>query len=189
MAGFRLAPLRAMLLTALFAALTAVLSFIRIPLPFTPVPVTGQTMATMLAGAILGPYWGTLSQVLYVAMGMVGLPVFAGGTAGPGVLVGPTGGYLVGFIAGAWVIGTLLPVKHAVGNVRMFLALFTGGVLVVYLFGIPWLAAVAGLSFRQAVLVGALPFLPGDVLKVVAATIMLPRLWRLLGEVPHMARR
>lgn len=176
----RSTSLRAMLLAALFASLTSVLSLIRIPVPFTPVPITGQTVAVMLAGAILGPHWGAISQMLYVAMGIVGLPVFAGGTAGFSVLVGPTGGYLVGFIAGAWTTGVLLPARPGFGVARALSAALAGGVVVVYLFGIPWLSIVAGLSLRKALLVGALPFLPGDIAKAVVVALLLPRLCRLL---------
>lgn len=173
-------PLQPMLLTALLAGLTAAMALLRIPLPWTPVPVTGQTLAVILAGALLGPRWGALSQAIYVAMGLAGLPVFAGGQAGLPAVLGPTGGYIWGFPAGAWVVGRLLPPRQAPGWARAFLASLAGGVGVVYLLGVPWLALEAGLGLKQALIAGAVPFLPGDLLKCLAASAILPRLCRIL---------
>jgi len=92
-------------LTSLFAVLTALGAYIIIPLPFTPVPITMQTFFVYLAAAILGSRLGTLSMVIYLCLGVAGLPVFHGGLAGFGVLGGPTGGYIFGFILGSYVIG------------------------------------------------------------------------------------
>ena len=95
-AGSRGLDARSLALAGMMAALTAVLAYIRIPLPFSPVPVSAQTLAVMFAGALLGARLGAFSQLVYVLMGAVGLPVFAGGQGGPAVLAGPTGGYLIG---------------------------------------------------------------------------------------------
>lgn len=89
------------------ASIIAVLSFISIPLPFSPVPITLQTLGVMLSGLLLGPQLGSISVGLYLIAGTLGLPIFAGGAAGIGVLMGPSGGYLLGFLPGAWMIGTL----------------------------------------------------------------------------------
>ncbi len=99
---------KGMVLCALFAALTGVGALIAIPLPFTPVPITLQTFFIFLAGALLGKYLGALSQLIYLLLGVVGLPVFAKGSSGIGALLGPSGGYLVGFIPAAFLVGYLL---------------------------------------------------------------------------------
>ncbi len=165
--------LRCLLQVGLFAALTAVLSFVRIPLPFSPVPITGQTLGTMLAGLLLGSWAGALSQLIYVLVGLSGLPVF-GGMAGPAVLAGPTGGYLVGMICGAFVVGALR--GNTEQALRMFAGCLVGGILVVYIFGVWWLSRVAGLNLTAAVMSGAVPYLPGDVLKSLAAVGLALRL-------------
>lgn len=104
--------LKGMVFAALFAALTAAVAWFKIPLPFTPVPITLQTLVVLLSGAMLGPYYGALSMIIYVAVGAMGLPVFAGGSSGIGALLGPTGGYLVSYFIAAFVIGKMLERKH-----------------------------------------------------------------------------
>lgn len=162
-----------MVYAAMFGALTAVGGFISIPL--YPVPITLQTLFTALAGLLLGGYYGALSQVVYVLLGVIGLPVFDGGKSGLGVLLGPAGGYLIGFILGAYVIGT---VARARRNPRVYwLCLSVAlGYVVVYAAGIAQLSIVAHLTFRKALLVGALPFVPGDVLKCAVAGLLALRL-------------
>src|SRR3989338_3067524 len=103
--------LRGMVFAALFAAFTAAVAWFRIPLPFTPVPITLQTLAVLLSGAMLGPYYGALSMIIYLALGAIGLPVFAGGSSGIGALLGPTGGYLLSYPIAAFVIGKMLEKK------------------------------------------------------------------------------
>ena len=100
--------LKGMVFAALFAALTAAVSPIKIPLGFTPVPITLQTVMVLVSGALLGANLGALAQFLYILVGALGLPVFAGGGSGFGALVGPTSGYLFGFIAAAYVVGKLV---------------------------------------------------------------------------------
>ena len=107
--------MRGMMFAALFAALTAAVSPIRIPLGFTPVPITLQTLMVLLSGAILGARYGALSQVLYLSVGILGLPVFAGGSSGLPVLFGPTGGYLLSYPIAAFCIGWLSEKKRAKG--------------------------------------------------------------------------
>jgi biotin transport system substrate-specific component len=158
---------------AVFAALIAGLTLPgSIPLG-VGVPITLQTLGVMLAGAMLGARKGALAVIVYVVLGLAGLPILAGGTGGLGVLAGPTGGFLVGFIPGAFVIGWLA--ARLTPRLRfwtLLIAIFAGGVLVVYLIGLPWLAVVTGLPLGQAFVVGALPFLPGDVVKVVVAAFV-----------------
>ncbi|MDW8060714.1 MAG: biotin transporter BioY [Thermomicrobium sp.] len=154
--------------------LTALAARIAIPLPFSPVPITGQTFAVLLVGAALGSRRGAASMALYVAEGLAGLPVFAGGAAGPGVLLGPTGGYLVGFIAAAFVTGWLAERGLDRRPVTTALAMALGN-LVIYLFGVSWLSVFVGVA--KAPLLGMVPFLPGDLLKIVLATLALPGAW------------
>ncbi|MFO7942226.1 MAG: biotin transporter BioY [Bacillota bacterium] len=158
---------------ALMVAATATLSFVRIPLPFSPVPITGQTLGTMLAGVLLGASDGALSQAVYVFLGVAGLPLF-GGFAGPGVLLGPTGGYLVGLIGGAWITGWLS--DRGEGAPFILAGCFLGGVVAVYVPGILWLSHITRMGLAGAFLAGALPYLPGDLLKVLATYLMAARL-------------
>jgi len=159
------------------SVLTALAARIAIPLPFSPVPITGQTFAVLLVGAALGSRRGAASMALYVAEGAAGLPVFAGGTAGPGVLLGPTGGYLVGFIAAAFVTGWLAERGWDRRPLTTALAMVLGNV-VIYLLGVSWLSLFVGVT--KAPLLGMVPFLPGDLLKIVLATLALPGAWWIL---------
>lgn len=159
-------PLRRMVYAAMFGALTAAGSFIVIPLQ--PLPITLQTLFTGLAGVLLGGSAGALSQIIYVLLGLIGLPVFAGGKAGMGTLFGPSGGYLLGFIAGAWLIGKITEARREAGPVWIVLALAAGN-LVIYILGTVQLSLVTHLSLLQSWLVGVVPFLPGDLLKMLAA--------------------
>lgn len=164
-----------------FAALTALAAQWRIPLPFTPVPVTGQTFAVLLAGAALGVRAGAASQLLYLAMGAVGMPVFSGATSGWEVVTGATGGYLIGFVAAAAVVGALAERRHD----RRFsttLSAFVVGSFVIYAFGVAGLMATAGMQPSEAILKGVAPFVFGDVLKAGLAAVTLPLAWRLTGD-------
>jgi len=161
--------IRGMIYAAMFGAVTAVGAFIIIPLP--PVPITLQTLFTALSGALLGGALGALSQVVYVLLGIIGLPVFAGGKAGLGVLFGPTGGYLIGFIAGSFVIGKIIEIKKEAGFLLIALAMVVG-FLVLYALGVLQLSIVAKLSFAKALSAGMIPFLIGDAVKIVVATFV-----------------
>ncbi len=159
------------LLVALFAQ-------VRIPLPFTPVPITGQTFAVLLVGAALGARRGAAALTLYLLEGALGLPFFAGGRGGLHVLSGATAGYLFGFVLAAWLTGRLAE-RGLERNVRTSLLPFVAGSLVIYICGLAWLTVVRG-SLRQAIILGLLPFLPGDAVKLLAAALALPAAWRLL---------
>jgi biotin transport system substrate-specific component len=153
---------------AMFAALTAVLGLVSIPLPFSPVPVSGQSLGIMLAGSVLTVKQAAFSVLTFVLIGAVGVPVFSGLTGGLGILVGPRGGYYLGFLVGAIVIALLR--GQSSNPWRLALANLIGGIGVVYLFGVAWLSVVTGMSFEKAVMAGALPFIPGDLFKVFAAS-------------------
>ena len=142
-------------------AATAVAAQVAIPLPGSPVPVVLSNLMAVLAGLLLGPRDGAVAMVVYVLVGLAGVPVFAAGHAGAGVLVGPTGGYLVGFIVAAFLAG-------AVRRRNVWLAT-AAGMAVIYVLGLPWLAWTAHLTWKRAILLGAVPFLPGDALKTIAA--------------------
>ena len=163
------ASVRDLVYTAMFGAATAAGAYLIIPLP--PVPVTLQTFFMAMAGALLGKRRGAMSQVIYILLGIMGLPVFAGGKAGLGVLLGPTGGYLLGFIAGAYVTGWIVQAGGRAGTFRIALAV-VAGFLVVYAFGVTGLCLLAGLTPVKAVSLGMIPFLVGDVLKLGVATLV-----------------
>jgi biotin transport system substrate-specific component len=170
-----------MVYASLFGALTAVGAYIIIPLP--PVPITLQTLFLGLAGTLLGARLGALSQVVYLLLGILGLPVFAGGKAGLGVLFGPTGGYLIGFVAAAFVIGKFAALKTRPGFAWICLSLAVGA-MVIYALGILQLSLVARLTAVKAMAVGVLPFLPGDGIKIVlTAMIALKLRGRLDGKL------
>jgi biotin transport system substrate-specific component len=155
-------------------------------LPFSLVPVTGQTMAVLLVGALLGRRRGSLAVLAYIAEGMAGLPVFAGGAAGPARLLGPTGGYLVGFVAAAYLVG-MLAERGWDRRISTTAAAMALGNLVIYAVGALWLAPFVG-GIDQALAMGVAPFIPGDLLKIGAAALLLPAGWKLLGWIGYQGR-
>lgn len=163
--------LRMMVFASLFAALTAAGAYIHIPVPFSPVPITLQVFFVLLAGSMLKSKWGSLSMIVYTLLGIAGLPVFAGGSSGIGVLFGPTGGYIFGFILAAYIIGKLS--EKAEKTVRPSLLAnsinMSVGVLAIYLCGVLQLMMVAKLGLGAALALGVIPFLPGEVIKTAVA--------------------
>jgi biotin transport system substrate-specific component len=174
---------RGALLVAGGALLTAAAAQVFVPLPFTPVPISGQTFAVLLVAAALGPARGVASMGLYVLLGLVGLPFYAEGASGTAVVMGATGGYLVGFVVAAWVVGHLA--RRGLDRTVWGTAVaYVAGSLVIYAVGVPWLAVVAGVGPQQALLMGVVPFLIGDAVKAALAAGLLPAAWRLVGEGP-----
>ncbi len=153
----------------------AALSQVRLPLPFTPVPLTAQTLGVLLVGAALGTRRGALSLTLYLVLGGLGLPFFAGGNNGWAYLFGPTFGYLLGFVfAAAWA-GRLA--EHGLDRHRASSWLpFIGGMVIIYGLGAAWLAL--SLGWEQALVLGVLPFLPLDFVKATLAWLAWPQVWR-----------
>lgn len=152
-----------------FACLTGLLAQIRFYLPYTPVPVTGQVFAVLLSGVILGKWYGGLSQGLYAGIGAAGLPWFNGLKGGMDVLSGVTGGYIIGFIAAALVIGWF---TDRYIRCRSFIGLFSImllGIALIYLFGVVQLSLVLGVNTQRAIELGALPFIGVDVYKALIA--------------------
>ncbi len=166
-----------------FALLTAAAAQVRIPLPFTPVPITGQTFAVLLSGAALGATAGGASQLLYVAMGAAGLPFFAGGTSGWDVVTGATGGYLLGFVVAAVIVGFLAE-RRQDRTVWSAVPAFLAGSVIIYLIGVPVLYATVDsiTTGEQAIAAGFTPFIVGDLIKVGLAGLLLPTAWRLSGR-------
>ena len=170
--------LRDLFLIVLGSLFVAALAQVQIPLPFTPVPITGQTFGVLLVGAALGSKRGAASLGLYLAEGAFGLPFFAGGAHGLSIVTGATGGYLLGFIAAAYVIG-MLAERGLERNVGASFIPFLTGTIIIYVCGVIWLAIFLG-SFSQALEFGLLPFLIGDALKLIAAALVLPAAWKLV---------
>lgn len=156
-------------------ALIAVSAQLVIPLPFTPVPITLATLTVMASGAALGPLRGTLSAGLYLLIGALGAPVFSHGQSG--VLL-PTFGYIVGYVIAALVVGQLAR-RQADRRVGPAVGLAVLGTLALYVFGVPWLAVSLHIPIGDAIVLGVLPFLIGDALKIVVLSILLPSWWRL----------
>ena len=163
------------------AALTALAAQVSFTLPWTEVPYTLQTGAVLLVGTALGGARGALSMALYVIAGVAGLPVYADGDSGLGRLLGVTGGYLVGFVAAAALVGWLAERRwdRSVGGAALLMAL---GTLVIYAVGVPVLAVVTGMDVPSAVWQGAAVFLPWDAAKLGLAALALPGAWRLAGR-------
>ena len=157
----------------------ALLAQVSIRLPFTPVPITGQTFAVLFIGLLLGSRRGAYAILLYLGEGLVGLPVFAGGAAGPAYLLGPTGGYLLGFVGAAFLTG-LCAERGWDRHFLKSLAALAAGNLVIFFCGALWLSLFVGR--RNVWTAGVWPFLPGMVLKTFAAAILLPAGWRLVGK-------
>jgi biotin transport system substrate-specific component len=163
--------LRMMVFASLFAALTAAGAYIHIPIPFSPVPITLQVFFVLLAGSILKSKWGSLSMIVYTLLGIAGLPVFAGGSSGIGVLLGPTGGYIIGFILAAYIIGKLSEkTENSTGSSLLINAFnMSAGVLIIYLCGFFQLMMVAKVGPEAAFTLGVIPFLPGEIVKTTVA--------------------
>ena len=174
---------------AVFAAIVAVLGLPGGLSVFGAVPITAQTLGVMLAGAVLGPWRGALSMVVFLALVAVGLPLLSGGRGGISVFVGPSAGYLIGWIFGALVIGAIV---HAGGRkpspLRTFVGVVVGGILVVYAFGIPVQAFVTRLPLPATALQSTV-FLPGDLIKSVIATAITLTLVRAYPRAFRFANR
>ena len=175
--------IRTMTRVALFAALTAVGAFIRIPLGYSS--ITLQTFFTAMAGCVLGPWYGALSQLVYVALGLVGLPIFTQG-GGIGYLMQPTCGFLLGLIPAAWVIGRIAGRKPEPKQIVPACLLGYG---VLYAIGVPYMALILntflgkGMGFSAIVWAGMIPFLPGDMIKILCITLLMPPILRQLDKL------
>ncbi|MGI6205528.1 MAG: biotin transporter BioY [Anaerovoracaceae bacterium] len=153
--------------TALMAALICILGPLSIPLPISPVPISLTNLAIYFTVMLIGWKRGTVSYIIYLLIGLCGVPVFSSFTGGPGKLLGPTGGYLIGFIFMTIIAG--LFVEKFDGKYAMYFAGMILGTLVTYAFGTAWLAFEASMSFKAALFAGVIPFIPGDLAKMIVA--------------------
>ena len=161
--------LKPLVFAALFAALTAAVAPLKIPLGFTPVPITLQTLVVLMSGAMLGPVYGALAMILYVVVGALGLPVFAGGGSGIGAILGPTGGYLISYFVAAFAIGKTLQLRKQPKYLDYAVAMIAG-TIIIYVLGAGWaLVVVPGLTFLAVLAGWVLPFIIGDTIKLLIA--------------------
>ncbi|HEX2988635.1 MAG TPA: biotin transporter BioY [Chloroflexota bacterium] len=164
---------------ALFAALTVALGGVYIPLPWSPIPITGQTLGAMLAVGVLGARRGLQSMLVVMVLVAVGLPVLAGGRGGLGVFVGPTAGYLIAWPIVALFIGWVVErIPFGKSSLPLLMATNIAGAFLIYVPGVLWMSYVTSVPIQQAVVAGVIPFIPGDMVKALAATMATFALWR-----------
>lgn len=172
----RYSPTTKLLLSALFAALTAACSFLSVPLPFSPVPINLATLSVFLAGGLLGFKYGSLSQLVYLILGAAGIPVFHNFTSGIGVLAGPTGGYIVGYVVAAFLIGLILHFFYEKHSPAVLVLSMLSGLAACYGLGTIWFMISTGSALIPALVACVIPFLIGDALKIAAAYILIRKL-------------
>jgi biotin transport system substrate-specific component len=160
--------LRWMVLASLMAALTAVGAYIHVPIG--PVPIVLSTLFVLLSGLLLGSRWGLASMCLYLFVGAIGIPVFAGGKGGVAHFLGPTGGYLFGYVLAAWLTGFIAERSRGILIFEILSVLM--GSLAIYSLGVPWLKMVTQMSWPKTFMVGMVPFLIGDAVKASVALIL-----------------
>ena len=177
--------LHKLVLASLMAALIAVGGYIAVPIG--PVPIVLQNLFVLVAALLLGSRWGSAAVAVYLLAGTCGLPVFAGGGGGIGHLFGPRGGYLFGFLLAAFVVGKISelsgrsPLVEIVGMIL--------GSLLIYAVGVPWLKTILGFDYGKALAVGMYPFVIGDILKIVAAFVIVKSVRPLLGKTLAVERQ
>lgn len=175
--------LQMMVYSSLMAALIAVGAYLHIPVG--PVPIVLQNLFVLLAALLLGGRWALIAMSIYLLVGAMGIPVFAGAKGGLAHFMGPTGGYLAGFAVCAFVTGTIS--ERSNGSLAVNAIAVVVGSLLVYAFGVPWLKLVTGMSWAKAATVGMLPFLIGDAIKATSAVLLAravrPLVWRQIQTV------
>ncbi len=171
---------RQLMLVLTFNILLIASSYIQVPLPFSPVPITAQTIVVLACGLFMGPAWGVATVMTYLMQGALGLPVFAGGAAGLARIIGPTGGYLAGFIAGAWLVGVFSS-RVAAMTYWKLIGVLALGTMVIFACGLAVLSLFVPLHMVPAT--GLYPFIPGAIVKiiVVASGLTLYKRLRMQG--------
>lgn len=159
-------------LIGLMTAIICILAPLSIPIPFSVVPISFTNLAIYITVFILGWKKGTISYLVYLCIGLAGAPVFSGFTAGPSKFWGPTGGYLIGFIFIAIISGIFI--EKFIGKIYMYAIGMVLGLTVTYTLGTAWLAYQLGLTFKAALFMGVIPYLPGDAVKIIVAIIVGP---------------
>ncbi len=167
----RISKTRDLTMIAIFAALTGVLSQIALPLPITPVPINLAMASVFIAGGLLGAKNATISQIVYVMMGMVGIPVFAKLMGGPGVLTGPTGGYIIGYIAASFVVGKISE-YNSENCVLRYVAAMIFGLVACYFVGSVWFMYITKSDLTKTLMMCVVPFLIGDFFKIAISAYM-----------------
>lgn len=165
------ANIRKDVLAALFAAMMAI--FTQIIIPIQPVPITMGTLAVMMAGAVLGSHYGALSMAIYVLLGMAGMPVFSMAQGGVGVIIGPGGGFILGYIVMAFVVG--LCTEKWGHSFRVLIPAMAAGCLAVYVCGVAWFMGLTGTGLWPAMVMCMFPFLPGDAVKILLGSFLVHR--------------
>ena len=169
-------------------ALVAAAAQISVKLPFTPVPITGQTFAILLVGASLGCVLGTASAMLYLWLGVAGAPIYAHHDSGWSVITSASGGYIVGFVLAAALTGFLAE-RRWDRRLSSSIGLMLTGNVVIYLVGLPWLAVVLNTNLEKTLEYGLYPFIPGDTFKLYLAAAALPGAWKLVGRARNNTER
>ena len=168
-------------LCAVFAALTAILT--QISIPIGPVPITLSTFSVLTAGALLGAKYGAISQFAYILLGAAGVPVFSNFSSGIGKLAGPTGGYLIGYVFAAWVVGFIIEKTENTGKKLLFLVIaMISGYLTYTCFGTIWFVIQSGSKLIYAFEICVLPFIPGDAVKITLSILLTLRLRSFLQQ-------
>lgn len=162
--------LKKYLLVALMAAVISIIAPISIVIPLSPVPISLGTFIILLNVFVLGGKYGTISTLIYILLGFIGLPVFTGWTGGVSKVLGPTGGYIIGYIWLPFVTGLFVDKYYS--NVALCFVGMIIGTLLLYIFGTIWLANVTHMTFNEALLAGVVPFIVGDIVKMVLASIL-----------------
>lgn len=179
--------IRSLTVIALMAAVICILGPLSIPLPFSPVPISFTNLAIYITVILIGMKRGTISFVIYLLLGLAGLPVFSAFTAGPSKLLGPTGGYLIGFIFMCLITGLFADRAMKFDNRVVKIGLLVLGMIlataVTYVFGTAWLAFQAGMTFKAALFAGVIPFIPGDLAKIVISVLAGPVIRERLEKV------
>jgi len=170
-----------MILISLFASLTAVSGYLLIPIPFSPVPITAQTLVVMLAGNLLKPKSAFYSMIIFLLLGIIGLPVFAGGSSGIGAILGPRGGYLISWPISALFISLML-CRYKPTFITIFIINIIGGILLVYFIGALYLSYITKISLISAIASGVLPFLGGDIFKALAVSIITHKMYKVFDH-------
>ncbi len=171
--------LKKVILAALMAAVTVVCTWINVPLPFTPVPINMAVLAVFLSGGLLGAYYGLISQAVYIMCGLIGLPVFSGFRGGPSVLVGPTGGYIVGYLVCSFIVGLLI--KESTSIIKIVVSLIIG-LAACYALGTIWFVYSSETTLWGGLVSCVFPFIPGDIIKIILATILIKKLQPLIKK-------
>ena len=183
--------LRKMVFISLFTALIAIGGYISFPIPFSPIPIVLSDFFLMLAGLCLGASGGAASMGLFLFLGAIGIPVFTGGKAGLAVFIGPTGGFLLGYLIGVYVLG-LVSEKNKPSFLKDLIGLIAAN-LVIFGFGVPWLKLLLKLTWGKALTLGLMPFVIGNIVKTIAALALIqvirPFLLQILGNSSQTRER